>query len=47
MGMDGCPQDLPGVTKLVDIYIAESGGSTNFRIIFGNEHTVLAFNQTK
>ena len=43
MSMNGYPQDLPGVMKLLDIYIAESFNNRNFGKISTNEHTVVVF----
>ena len=45
--MDGYPQDLPGVMKLLNKYIVGSGKNRNFRKISGKERTVVAFNQTR
>ena len=33
MGMDGYPQDLPGVIKLLNNYITSSGNNKNLRKI--------------
>ena len=45
--MDRYPQDLPGVMKLLNNYITESGNSINFRKIFRNEQTGVSFTKTQ
>ena len=45
--MDGYPQDLPGVVKLLNNYITESVNNRNFRNIFIKDQTMVAFTQTQ
>ena len=46
-GMDGHPQDLPEVMKLLNNYIKESLNNRNIRKIIGRDHTSVAFTQTQ
>ena len=45
MFMYGCPQDLPGVMKLINNYIAETGDNRKFRKISGKCIMGVAFTQ--
>ena len=47
MGMYGYPQELPGVMKLLNNYIAESGDNRKFSKISEKEQTGVAFTQTQ
>ena len=47
MGMYGYPQDFPGVTKLINNYIAEIRENVNFRKTSRKEKMVVAFAQTR
>ena len=43
MVLDGYPQDLPGVTKLLNNYIAETRKNRNFMRTSRNEQTGVDF----
>ena len=47
MGIVRYPQELPGVMKMTNNYIIESGNSRNFSEIHRKEHTGFDFNQTQ
>ena len=46
MGLDGHPQDLSGVMKLLNNYKTESGNNINFRNTSRKDHTGVDFTQT-
>ena len=47
VGMYGHPQDLPGVMKLLNNYVTESGNNRNFKKTSGKEQSIFAFTQTQ
>ena len=47
MVMDGYPQDLLGVMKLLKNYITESGNNRNFNKTSGKYHRGVFFTQTQ